>query len=387
MRIFFVIDCVGPYHVARLREINRYFSVVCVEVRSKSLIYNWRVAGNLGFVKDVLDKMYPRLPIFLATSLYFLRNAHDVDVIVTSGWSTPADLTAIFIGVLLNKKIIVMSDSAMGDKTRNYIFESIKRSILQNVDGAFVAGIRHRDYLKSLGIPSDRIERNYDVVDNAHFAVTRAFDTTGFLAVGRLVKKKNYFFMLDCYAEYCRRCMACDDVPWPLTIAGYGPLRHELEAYARSVGACVQFAGSKSYEDLPGLYATHAVLLHCSSIEQWGLVVNEAMAAGMPVIVSKNCGCVPELILQGQNGFALPLGEFNPWIDVMLMISSSPELRVKMGETSAKHIVNFDLSSHAISAKRLIEKVTGGPLGRKRKIGCLFIVLIMAIIRSFRRGE
>lgn len=153
------------------------------------------------------------------------------------------------------------------------------------------------------------------------------------------------------------------------------------------MGISVQFLGGKTYDELPSVYASHSVLLHCSTTEQWGLVVNEAMAAGMPVLVSEHCGCVPELVLHGHTGFALPVSDVRPWVDAMLRLSSSEDVRVQMAKTASAHISNFDLESHACSVSQLVNKVESKSVKVRTNILSLLIVLLVAIVRSFRRGE
>ncbi len=386
-RIILIIDNMGPYHVARLNALSSKLEATCLQVRSKSPIYQWQGQKNANFRYDTLEILYGRLPILFATFHYFLANRDAYEIIFVSGWSTPADLMGIVCGSILKKRVVVMSDSSAHDGVRSIFVEYIKKKILQNVHGAFVAGSRHREYAIDLGISSDCIECNYDVVDNNHFRGEVSVARSGFLAVGRLIEKKNYFFMLDCYTEYHRYSIAIGQEPWPLTIAGYGPLEKNLKDYAKYLGVSVQFLGGKTYDELPGVYASHSVLLHCSTIEQWGLVVNEAMAAGMPVLVSEHCGCVPELVLDGRTGFALPVSDVKPWVDAMLLLSSSEDFRVQIGKTAASHISNYDLQAHARSLMQLVEKVKTKSRIVRVNISSLLIVLLIAIARSFRHGE
>jgi glycosyltransferase involved in cell wall biosynthesis len=90
-----------------------------------------------------------------------------------------------------------------------------------------------------------------------------------------------------------------------LVLVGDGPLRHRLESQVLEAGLepCVRFAGMKSTSELLPYYAfAHAFVLP-SRREPWGLVVNEALAAGLPVIVSNRCGCASDLVAHGSNGF------------------------------------------------------------------------------------
>jgi glycosyltransferase involved in cell wall biosynthesis len=95
-----------------------------------------------------------------------------------------------------------------------------------------------------------------------------------------------------------------------LVLLGDGPLRKTLNSQLSTLNlhGHVHLPGFKQYEELPVYYALAKAFVHASTTEQWGLVVNEAIASGLPVIVSERCGCVPELV--GVNGFTFdPLNE------------------------------------------------------------------------------
>ena len=92
---------------------------------------------------------------------------------------------------------------------------------------------------------------------------------------------------------------------WDLTLSGSGPLEAQLRDQVAAAGLAgrVEFAGFRQYPDLPDCYARAGALVLPSWSDQWGLVVNEAMAAGLPVLVSENCGCAPDLVRAGVNGW------------------------------------------------------------------------------------
>ena len=98
--------------------------------------------------------------------------------------------------------------------------------------------------------------------------------------------------------------MGGGNAPWNLVILGDGRLKADLCRLISDLrlDAQVHLPGFKQYEELPVYYALAKAFVHASTTEQWGLVVNEAIASGLPVIVSDRCGCAPELV-QG-NGFA-----------------------------------------------------------------------------------
>jgi len=178
----------------------------------------------------------------------------------------------------------------------------------------------------------ERIFTGYDVVDNDYFRrrteeirsqkseVRKQYGLPEnyFLASARFIEKKNLPRLISAYAEYRRGSEVGNQksdvsekkATWELVLLGDGPLKTDLSRLISDLQlhAHVHLPGFKQYEELPVYYALAKAFVHASTTEQWGLVVNEAIASGLPVIVSNSCGCVAELV--GDNGFTFdPLSE------------------------------------------------------------------------------
>src|SRR5262249_35139847 len=127
-----------------------------------------------------------------------------------------------------------------------------------------------------------------------------------FMACSRFVPKKNLARLLRAFAKYRHVAGAA---AWSLVVVGDGAQMGELAALRCRLGIeeHVLFPGSKNYEELPIYYGLADAFIHASTTEQWGLVINEAMAAGLPVLVSERCGCASDLVVPGINGLL-----FNP---------------------------------------------------------------------------
>ena len=127
--------------------------------------------------------------------------------------------------------------------------------------------------------------------------------------------------MLEAYALY--RARTADD-HWRLVITGDGKLRPSLMRRIDELGMAgdVLLPGFKQYDELPIYYGLASAFVHASTTEQWGLVVNEAMAAGLPVLVSNRCGCAPDLVQDGVNGFTFDPYDVDRLAELMLKVSS-----------------------------------------------------------------
>ena len=129
---------------------------------------------------------------------------------------------------------------------------------------------------------------------------------------------------------------------WGLVIAGTGPMEKELkESTASKFSDVVSWFGWASYKDLPSLYHSASCLILPSLSESWGLVVNEAMAAGLPILVSERCGCVPELCHDGINGYSFDPFNVEQLAELMLKMSSDLIDIRSMGEASKKIIADY----------------------------------------------
>src|SRR5207302_2361591 len=173
----------------------------------------------------------------------------------------------------------------------------------------------HRDYLVRLGIPRERIFTGYDVVDNdyfAHAASAARQDAAAarsrqplipqrpyFLAVTRLVPRKNAARLLEAYLAY--RATAGEADAWDLVICGNGTEEPRLRSFIREhkLDRHVHLPGFISYSGIGDWYGLAKAFIHPALHEQWGLAVNEAMAAGVPALMSNRCGWYPDLVRDG----------------------------------------------------------------------------------------
>ena len=98
----------------------------------------------------------------------------------------------------------------------------------------------------------------------------------------------------------------------------------------------VRLPGFRQYDELPAYYGLAEAFVHASRTEQWGLVVNEAMASGLPVLVSRQCGCAPELVAHGTNGYQFDPNDQVALARCMAEITRDEEHRQMMGQASSR---------------------------------------------------
>lgn len=306
MRVVAILINLVPYHIARWRAV--------AESGHEVTILQWR--ANDPF--KILEASSESLPFSLVTLPESARKGRallkavrselrriDSEIVFVSGWRFPISLAGI-LAADGRVPVVVCSESNKWDASRNPVVEKIKSRVVGLCAAGFAGGKPQRDYLLELGMPPQSVFTGYNAVDNGHFAKGVAgprFQAMGrfLLSVARFTPKKNLVGLVEGFTEFAKRN---PQSPLNLVIAGEGPLRVDLEAAIQSNGLAgrVFLLGAVGYDELPSLYAAAGGLIHASLTEQWGLVVNEAMAAGLPVLVSERCGCASELVVDGENG-------------------------------------------------------------------------------------
>jgi 1,2-diacylglycerol 3-alpha-glucosyltransferase len=301
------------------------------------------------------------------------------DVVAVNGWNNFGSVIAANCCLRRRIPMIVTSESSRQDEPRTWWKEAIKRRIVGLYSAALVGGQRHVEYLVELGMPRERVFTGYDVVDNDYFGRRTAeirnakFELRNkhglpenyFLASARFIEKKNLPKLAGAYAEYRRQ--SGENAMWDLMLLGDGPLRETLNTQLSTLNLNehVHLPGFKQYDELPVYYALANAFVHASTTEQWGLVVNEAIASGLPVIVSNRCGCAPELV--NGNGFTFdPTNEHELTARLLEMASLSDEERKHLGDNSFRIAANFAPERFGEGLERAASVAMGVPQKRFR---------------------
>jgi glycosyltransferase involved in cell wall biosynthesis len=353
MRVLFVIGNLSDYHIPRYRALVRLAlrhgcEVSLVELFEYTSFYDYPQSNRTAFLQDVPSTMVTLFKGTPAGSKHWLTVAARVggiaratrpDLVITLGYHTSYSIGLCLLRTLTRRfKLIYMSDSKADDGKRHWLKESLKRMLVSRFDGALVAGEKHRRYAESLGIPMHRSRVGFDVIDVAYFrdAAQAAREHAGrerarfalppryVLCVSRFVARKNVTLVLDAFA---RSALAQQGVS--LVLVGQGPLEPTIRESiaALGLGERVVIFNSVLNRDMPTFYALADFIVLASAFDQWGLCVNEAMAAGRPAIVSRSCGCADELVHDGINGFVVPPGDVAQLASRMQQLADDPALR------------------------------------------------------------
>jgi glycosyltransferase involved in cell wall biosynthesis len=414
-----LFDHLGPYHLARLRAAAARSALAVVELNGESAEYDWQREPlprelKIVTVSDTAGSSPRRVRERIAWALSHLNPR----TICIPGWHSTLAYAALSFAVGRRLPVILMSESSREDSRRHFWREAVKKRLVRLCSSALVGGTRHEEYLRSLGMPAERVFRGYDAVENEWFSrgadLARArasvvrpqlrLPERYFLASARFIEKKNLANLIEAYARYRALCAGrvaqgalseepgaggtAEDRPRTagelagedacatsrrlefrisnfefdlrhLVLLGDGPLRSALQSQALALGLYdeVHFPGFRQYAELPAYYGLADAFIHPSSTEQWGLVVNEAMASGLPVLVSNRCGCAPDLVQEGRNGFTFDPANVDQLASLMLKLSAPsfhPSAKL-MGQESRRIVARFGPDQFALGLQSAVD--------------------------------
>lgn len=230
--------------------------------------------------------------------------------VILAGYHAPEYWIQLACLALKGVKRGVFCDLTIHDRKQKFLNKLLKIIFFSFCDKFFCYGERSKEYLMAHGVPADRVvagcqaaalPRDYDQNTILSERANRASLTPRVLYVGRLAPEKNLQRLIDAFVELRK-----SNPDATLRVVGSGPLKQKLIDYCNSINARgIEWIGSLVGEQLMFEYLAATMLILPSLSEPWGLVVNEALAYGCPVIVSNVCGCAPELVTSGVTGYLL----------------------------------------------------------------------------------
>lgn len=365
--IVFMWENFGPMHVDRCFAVAKHFEgsrkVIGIELGGRSDTYDWAPGSSPSFVKLTL---FPETTVAeISTAKLFLKLLKACIAIGAADfffcrYERPETLVVSIILRLLGRRVFTMNDSKFDDKPRHLKRELVKWLFFLPYNGALIAGKRSAEYLQFFHFPKERIAYNYDSIsiarirDQAGFAPAPKgadFDSRYFVVVARMVAKKNLFVLLEAFSLYAQSAAA----PRKLHLCGSGPLEQQLRNHAEELGIShlTVFHGFLESSSVSRILAEAVALLLVSTEEQFGLVIPEALAMGVPVIVSGNCGACDELVRSGISGFVVESDNPRGIAYFMELIGSNSSLWKRMALAATESAMLADVNRFAMACEEL----------------------------------
>ena len=312
----------SAYHIDRCEAVARRFAgraeVIAVEVATSSASYAWEASGGVDGARKVT--LFPGAsydsvawPRRLWRQLKMLWRCDSV--LIGIGYNEPDIIVLSWLLALLGVRVVLLSESKFDDKPRRIGSELLKALALAPYYAAIVGGHRHVAYFRFLGFHRRPVLLGYDTVDLARVLAMgggltaphgAAYAARDFVFVGRFVAKKNLIELVEGYALYAG---TAGTSARRLVLIGAGPEEPMIRARTEALGvaALIDFPGFLGAEAVAQRLGRGLALVLPSAEEQWGLVVNEALAFGLPAIISPAVGSGDLLIRNLVNGYVIEL--------------------------------------------------------------------------------
>ena len=312
--------------------------------------FKWDVPLLDGYAYTVLENIAnePTVEAFQGCdtpSIGEVLERDGIDVLVINGWLVKMCIQGLRAARRLGIKTILRSE-ANDLRGRAFWKRWIQRLFIRQFDAVLYIGKNNHAFYRRRGVADAKMFFAPYSVDNRRFAERPstspddfrkrfgiAPDKSVFLYCGKFEPKKHPVELIKSFQSIAHRA-DCH-----LLMVGTGPLEPPCKALAESQGLPVTFAGFLNQSELPAAYhASDCLILPSDAGETWGLVVNEAMAAGKPAIVSDQVGCAADLVEPGHTGWIFPFGRWEALADCLMEALADRNRLRRMGKAARARV-------------------------------------------------
>ena len=247
---------------------------------------------------------------------------------------------------------IAMTDGTyQSEQSLSWKHKLVRHIVLRLSSGFIGASEGSRTLFRQYGVDAGRMHLSYLCTDNDRFNHPVTAEPVDFLYCGRFVALKRPLFVLDVAKATAIRLGR----RVTLDFVGSGELESQMRQYAADMAEQVEcrFLGYATQAELPRHYANARVFLFSTENDTWGVVANEACAAGLPVIVSPQAGVATELVVDGYNGYVREMNT-DLWVDAAINLLTDEALYRQFSANSRKQVAEY---SYANSAQGLVAAI------------------------------
>lgn len=356
IRIAIVTNIPAPYRFDLFNELSHEESLILkvffcyiTEPGRNWQFENYDFPYKFITYSNAKNKIY-YFPWLFVKLLFYLYNFKP-NVIISTGASIESVISWLY-SFIFDVPVVVWWGGTPETEKKIGLWRSFFRKIFFKIVNGFISyGSFAKKYLKSLGIDDKKIY----VAGNLTFDAKKFNEKVNkirvnlskkekiyLLAVGQLIKRKNYNLLLEIFNQICENYKNIH-----LIIIGDGVLNKELKKFCEINGLSekVTFTGYISPENIFYYYALSDIFIHPTLLDHWGQVVNEALCAALPIVVSNKDGIVYDFIVHKENGFVFNPDKKDELINSISILIENPHIRYNIAkkglETALKHDVHF----------------------------------------------
>lgn len=328
-KVIILHNIISPIRVFLFNELSKYYrdkgvdlKILFLSVSDKNR--NWKIDLDMNFDYEIMDNFAIRIAgkdlntFFINYSIHKKLKKENPDKIISFGWDNWAAYVGAHWCKKNNKIFTLWSGSTKFEKSwRRTVFAPLVKYIIRNSNDFITYGTRAKEYLISLGADPKKIQIFYNTIDVDYFKNKSENFSEGqknilkkkleistsktIIFNGQLIERKGIFELLDGFRKY-----QANNQDVSLLIVGKGQEKNNMQQVTKGGGIQhIVFTDFIKYEELYKYYSVSDLLILPSREEVWGLVINEAMACRLPVIVTKEAGASVDLIEEGKNGYII----------------------------------------------------------------------------------
>jgi glycosyltransferase involved in cell wall biosynthesis len=316
-RVVFCTNFLPPYRLASLKMLTDAFQAFTVLVSTKMeedrpwradwsglsviLQHSISIKTSTRHPHGFNERLVVHIPYDTTLLLRRLRP----DVVISAELGVRSVLSALYCAVVPSCHLVIWADlSEISEKGRGSVRIWLRRWLIRHARAVVVNGASGRRYVEALGGPSERIHAVPYTTDVELFLqqpiVRQPAVRRRLLCVGQLIPRKGIFSFLAACTCWCEQHRSRT---LEILIVGDGELWSVLESLQPPDNMSIRLEHATRYSDTPGVYQRAGVLVLPTLADTWALVVNEAMAAGLPILGSVYSQAVDEMVVDGVNGW------------------------------------------------------------------------------------
>lgn len=368
MKVALLNTALPPYRVHFFNQVHQHlgdgFCVFDFEDDSRQYRFHHRNDGSIVLRRSRksrlgFDEAYVvKVPL----GAYARLRQWNPDIVISQNFGVRSLIASLYCHRFSKPLVLWVPMTKYSESGRSRLRKAFRMILLRSADGVIVNCDSGAEYIRSLGglCPIARVPY---VTRNEPFlkiGVERAASIRyRFLTVGQLIPRKGLIEAIRALSVWLERCPE-KNIEW--TIVGDGPLKEVLKSHAAHPRLRLTIKDAVGYEDLPGVYATHGIFFFPTLCDEWGVVVNEAMASGLPVLGSIRSGAVNFFRIADDCGWTYdPLGLQDELFRALDQIFRGDAARVRiLAECSRRKAVRLDIDSIACGYVKFLGQVCGG---------------------------
>lgn len=330
---------------------------------------------HILFPKDKPEDLSGRI---IRPHLFRLLDSLNPDIIIAGAIAFPSGALAVQWGQKHSKRIIIFDDAKINAVPRSGLVNFIKKSVYHGVDAMFYPAPDWKETGYFWGFNDKQMFFGIDVVDNNFWSTPKQLEYNWgnyFLAVGRQIPKKNFSNIIKAYKKYLNKIGR--EQAYKLIMIGEGEEHHKIVKFIEEhqLQSKVILLPFQSQEKLPAIYQhAKAFCINSNEEETWGLVINEAMAGGCPILASSQCGASGTLVKHGINGYTFDYTDIDKLASFMADFTLlSEEKKQNMKNASRNIIKDWGIPRFVNGAIEAIDSVTSKP---KAKVNLIENIII-----------